>query len=328
MLKLELTTNWQNIGNTELEVQISSNSKCRLYYGITAPIEDKDGFIIQLISSEFKTLKAPSEGFIWIKKMDTEDTVYIKYRQIVETKNYYTEVAKGNVSGTKVIHKFGRNTDVSTTTFEAIWNGGGRYTGFDAVDAQLVTIVSSVATDTVDGTGLRTLRLYGLDANLEEQIEDVVLNGTTPVTSTLAYKRLDRAKGLTAGVDHYNNGDITIRQSVTTANIFAVIPATYNTTMIACYTIPSNMTGYILSQRAAIANKQSASVEVRIQVKSPGDVFTINGESALNSIGTGFIYVDFKVPIKLESGTDIFIDAKASSSVAVSAFFDIMLVEN
>gem|GEM_PF-3901434 len=31
MIKLELTTTWQNIGNTELEAQISSNSKCRLY---------------------------------------------------------------------------------------------------------------------------------------------------------------------------------------------------------------------------------------------------------------------------------------------------------
>jgi len=114
MLKLELTTTWQNIGNTELEVQISSNSKCRLFYGLTAPIEDKDGFVIQLISSEFKTLKAPSEGFIWIKKMEDEDTAYIKYRECsssvevpssvknILTDNLGNEVEVGAFGGLKV----------------------------------------------------------------------------------------------------------------------------------------------------------------------------------------------------------------------------------
>lgn len=241
---------------------------------------------------------------------------------------FFLDVAKGNVVGHSDIHKFGKNEDVSTTIFDTIWNGGGSYTGFDAVGAETVTIVSGSANDTAAGTGLRTLRLYGLDANGLQQTEDVTLSGTGTTTSTLTYLRLDRARGLTAGSLGHNEGDITIRQSVTTAVIFAVVPATYNTTMIAAYTIPFDKTGYITTQAVSIANKQSAFVDVRLQVRGPGSVFTVNGEAAVSSTGTGFIERKFETPPKLPAGTDLFIEGKASASVAVAAFLDILLVDN
>lgn len=143
MIKLELTDTWQNIGNKELEVQLSTSHKARLYYGLTAPLEDNDSFLIQSMGTEFQTLKAPTEGFIWIKQVPDGHCTYIKYRTTVNsTEDYYLQVSKGGVSGSKVIHKFGRNPDISTTQFDAIWNGDGAYTGFNATQAELVTITS------------------------------------------------------------------------------------------------------------------------------------------------------------------------------------------
>ena len=241
--------------------------------------------------------------------------------------DYYTRVAQGLVPGSKIIQKYGKNPSVSSGTYSTIWNGGGAYTGFPT-GAETVTVTSSSIDDVATtGTGLWTLRIYGLSATGLEQSEDIIMNGTTAVTSTLSYLRLNRAKGLTAGALLHNDGDITIRQSITTTTIFAVMPATYNTTMIAAYTVPSDKNGYLLSQRASIANKNAATVAMRIKSRSPGVLFTVGGEAALNSTGTGYININFKIPSKIPPLTDIFIEAEASTNVAVTAFFDILLVD-
>jgi hypothetical protein len=78
---------------------------------------------------------------------------------------------------------------------------------------------------------------------------------------------------------------------------------------------------------AAIANKNAATVEMRIKSRSPGVLFTVGGEAALNSTGTGYININFKIPSKIPPLTDIFIEAEASTNVAVTAFFDILLVD-
>jgi len=244
--------------------------------------------------------------------------------------NFYLKVAKDEVTGHSIIHKFGRNPAVSTSSFSTIWNGGGAYTGFNATEAEIVTISSTDADDNGDtnDTGLRTLRIFGLDADWHEQYEDITLEGTDDVNSTLSYVRLDRAKGLTAGSSGYNEGDITIKQSVTIANVFAVVPATYNSTMIAAYTIPADRTGYLMSLSTALSNKNAAVVDVRFQVKHPGDIFTVGGEAAINSVGSGFVTFPFPIPIRLQAKTDIYIEGEASASVAVSAFMDILLVDD
>jgi len=241
--------------------------------------------------------------------------------------SYYLDIAEGNVPGSKMKNKFGRNPAVGTSGFQTIWNGGGSYTGFDATSAEIVTLVSSDAGDNATGLGLRTIRIYGLDLNGLEQNEDVTLNGLTPVSSTLEYLRLDTARGLSAGTTGHNIGEVTIRQSITTANIFAVIPATYNSTMICAYTIPAGKNGYILSQRAALANKNAAVAIVRLKARGPGSIFTTRGEAALNSQGTGFLSTYFEIPSKIPPMTDLFIEAEASATVAVTAFLDILLVD-
>ena len=58
-------------------------------------------------------------------------------------KDYMLEIAKGNIAGHSIKNKYGRNPDVTTATFSTIWNGGGHYTGHDAIAAETVTIVSA-----------------------------------------------------------------------------------------------------------------------------------------------------------------------------------------
>lgn len=44
-----------------------------------------------------------------------------------------------------------------------------------------MSVVSTSANDTAAGTGIRTVDIHYLDANLAEQMETVTMNGTTPV---------------------------------------------------------------------------------------------------------------------------------------------------
>jgi len=241
------------------------------------------------------------------------------------TKDYLLDVALGNIPHAKVIHKFGRNPTVSTGgAFDAIWNGGGTYTGFPE-EIETVSIVSTSSNDTSVGTGARVITIYGLDANFLEQEEEIILNGLTPVVSTLVYSRLPRARVMTAGSIGYNEGNISIAHTTTVANVFAVVPATCNTTMIAAYTIPANKNGHIIAQAATIANKNAASVEVRLRVRQAGSVFTAVGEAAINSVGTGYIERTFVAPQAIPPKTDIYMEATATKSVSVSAFLDILL---
>ena len=242
---------------------------------------------------------------------------------------FYSDIAKGNICGHVAGTKFGRNAAISVGSFSTIAHGvTGAYTGFNATGAETVSIVSGDANDTSAGTGARTIILYGLDTNLLEISETVTLNGLTPVVSTLLYKRLDRVKVVTAGSTGHNVGDITINQSTTTAVVFAVIPATYNSTMIAAITVPSNKTGYLISQTASIASKTAASADIGIQSRAVGEVFRVNGEASINSVGTGIALMDFTIPHKFEGGTDMFIEADGSSGVSVTAFMDIIYVTN
>jgi len=64
------------------------------------------------------------------------------------TLDYYMEVAKGNVAGTSKVHKYGRNPDIDIASgFEAIWDGGGTYTGHDCIVAETLETYSSSALD-------------------------------------------------------------------------------------------------------------------------------------------------------------------------------------
>jgi hypothetical protein len=63
--------------------------------------------------------------------------------------NFYFEVGEHHIEGARFIHKFGRNPDIDRASgFEAIWNAGGDYTGFDATAGEAIEVYSSSANDT------------------------------------------------------------------------------------------------------------------------------------------------------------------------------------
>lgn len=128
--------------------------------------------------------------------------------------------------------KFGRTLVLgSADTNEDVWEGGGEYSGFNATSGETISLVSTSTSD----VGV-IVELQGLDGDYNYQTEQVTLNGTTAVTSTLSFIRCGR--GFVAG-SQACVGTITFNQSVTTANVFGVILPDFQQTNTACFTVPN-----------------------------------------------------------------------------------------
>ncbi|MCP4181404.1 MAG: hypothetical protein GY756_26885 [bacterium] len=195
-------------------------------------------------------------------------------------KDYYLELKKGNISGEEQWDGYGRNTSIGTgTTPEDAWNGGGIYTGQPTGAAETMEIRSSDANDTSAGTGARTVRIYNLldDTGASMPDLDITLNGTSWVSlGVLEYFRGgSKMKVLTAGSGGENAGELTLRHTTTTANVFAVMPAGRNETAIGAYTVPLGKTLYMRRPLYSMsrANGSAGSANVTLRARAHGGVY-------------------------------------------------------
>ena len=139
------------------------------------------------------------------------------------SQNFGVDVARGVYENCTPVDLFGFNRSVGTTYETVFNNGGGIYTFPTAADT--LDIVSTSAADTMD------VRITGLDANRDVLVEDVTLNGTTEVTTTGEFLRVNAAQILSGN----NAGDITISHGTDTV---AYIEDTYGSHQAAIYSVP------------------------------------------------------------------------------------------
>lgn len=248
----------------------------------------------------------------------------------IDMADWYTQVAEGKITGYSIVNKFGENTDIDNGSVpEDVWNGGGLYTGFPTGAAETIEVFSSDANDTSAGTGARTIRVYGLDANYVEQQEDITLNGVTPGVTTNTYMRVHRIYVLTVGSGGVNAGDITCRHTTTTVNVFAILPAGVAQTRLAAFTIPSGKTGYIQRVTAEALGNSSVSVSASLEVRTFGGPFrpvrhyNVNNTFPLVDVIPGGVVATEKsdIVIRIDS-------TNGANNVDVVAAFDVVLSDN
>jgi len=247
------------------------------------------------------------------------------------TGDFGLNVQLGLVPGVSVVHIFGRNPDIDTSSgFEDIWNGGDEYTGFNATVAETISIASDSSDDTnITGTGAWLIQVSGLDGSYNEISEVVELNGTTPVTTVNTYLRCSVSDILTAGSGGGNAGEITGNQSVSTANVFFVMPSTSNRALICAYTVPFGKVAYVKNGFASLAKKGNASSEVKFSVRLPGSVFRVVEWFAVDGQGSSYVRRVFDIPlVGVPAGTDIRAEADAeSNNSGIAAGLEILLVD-
>jgi len=245
----------------------------------------------------------------------------ITYYPEVKNVPFYLEVAQGNISGYSSVNKFGFNDQVPTD-WEVIALGSANFTY--PTSAGTVTVVSDDADDTSAGTGARTIKIQGLDGNYDFQEETITMNGTTNVTSTNTFLRVNRMEVLTAGSSNGMEGTIT---ATVGGNEQSRMEAEYdNQTLQANYTIPAGKTGY-LTRIQATSTKDNKAAFVGLFTRELNSVFKIK---QLFEIYRNNVVVDFTVPLVIPEKTDIELRGKndASGQVSIGGTFDLILKDN
>lgn len=90
------------------------------------------------------------------------------------------DVARGLVPGAQPYSSYGKRVTAGAES-NVLWPNGAY--SFPSSSGVQLALVSSSANDSSAGTGIRTVEVHYLDANLIDRTEVVTLNGTTPVNT-------------------------------------------------------------------------------------------------------------------------------------------------
>jgi len=196
------------------------------------------------------------------------------------SKDPMLNIAKGEVPHHEQWEEYGKAPDIDISTgIVDIWGIKSIYTGFPINDVETMEIFSTSLNDTVLGTGARTVEITNLlDVNGNEMPNVVVnMNGTTPVSlgSQTYYRGGTVVKVLTAGSSGQNMGDITLRHTTTTNNIFSFLPIGNNQSSVLAYTVPMGKTLYVnhISIQMARNNGAAGSAQMSVRARPYGGVF-------------------------------------------------------
>lgn len=248
---------------------------------------------------------------------------------VVRTLDTEALLAAGFISGITVVNKFGRNTDIDTGTVpEDVWGGSGAYTGFPDGDPETIEVLSDSVNDTAAGTGARTVRLTGLDADWAIASADLTLNGTTPVATSGTFRRVHTAQVLTAGSGGVNAGTITFRHSTTEANVFLQLMPGRNQTNCSAYTIPAGKTGFLRTLFVNMLGTTSAYCEGFIWTRSFGGVYRQRRPFAVSNANNWRDDIYAGIAFTEKADIVIRILTASANNVSLAAGYDMILVDN
>jgi hypothetical protein len=141
------------------------------------------------------------------------------------------QVSRGQVDGHEVLNVFGYSTATPSSGFIAAWENNTAYAFPTAASTMVVT--SSSASDTAV-----TILISGLDANYERISESVALNGTTAVTTTKVFFRINSVLTILGNAV----GTVYVKNAGGTT--YAQIAIGSGKTNMSIYTVPAGYTAY------------------------------------------------------------------------------------
>jgi len=177
--------------------------------------------------------------------------IWSSITRVATTEPFDLQLARGQVGGHTGLEIFGYSPNIANTAQGPMWEGqtqsGGLYTPPSSA-AQLVLVSSSATDDTT-----RSVIISGLDANFAPITEIIALNGTTNVTTTQSFLRINSMYMASST----NTGTITAKISSTT---YAQINPGIGQTQMSIYTVPAGYTFYLsyVQYDAAIGFTSSA----------------------------------------------------------------------
>lgn len=250
----------------------------------------------------------------------------------IGTKDFLIEVAKGNIAGHSLFHKFGRNDAVANGVWELVSLLSGATT-FRTSASTVRIKAGGNAADTKDGAGAREVTVIGIDSTLAELTETIETNGATASSNTTgSFWRVYRAYVSAVGTYGVaNTGAITIEDSGGSADMIK-IAALEGQTQYAAYAIPIGKTGYLLSIHLDVDAGKAADFRMFTRESLNDTTAPMPGKRLMlywdGVLGT----VDFKTQsprIIFPALSDVWVEAEgAGAATEVAVDFEILLVDD
>lgn len=257
---------------------------------------------------------------------------------ILRTTEFYQEVAKGNIEGHSIIHKFGHNPAV-TTDLEPLCSIADYLTPQVGGATTLRVKAGGDIADDAGGIGAREVTFEGLDETGAFAEEAVATNGVDASLDTIiTFMRLFRsyvsasgtyatsAIGSHVGPIMVENGAGGTDWGAIDLNGFPLGQST-----IGAYSVPLGITAYLLSWRLSVESTKIVDavffqreniLETAPPYSSMRIVFEIGG---INDERSDFI----RVPNKFPALTDVgFMVSVSTGTADIDVEFDLMLVED
>lgn len=207
----------------------------------------------------------------------------------------YVTVKKGQRVRSIEVKKFGSISAAPTAAFQEVWDGGEAFQGWDKTP-YIPQIASVSATD----VGIK-VTVEGLDDEGYLQVEDILLNGQTPVALDNSYTMLFRAY---IPIMPSPTGDIWAGSGAFTLGIPAnkrlLIPYDNNQTLMLFWTVPKGF--YIECKGFRFTLGQGKEITIRQRMRTPGGVWRTQDFLWMYQNTLDF---PCKVLNRAEEGTDI-----------------------
>ena len=233
------------------------------------------------------------------------------------------QVARGQIAFHEGIEIFGYSTAIGSSAQGPMWEGqtlsGGLYT--PPASAAPLVLVSDSASDNTS----RAVVIDGLDANFNRITETIALNGTSNVTTTKSFLRINQMQMKNSA----NTGNITASISST---VYAKINAGVGQTQMSIYTVPAGYTFYLSYVQYDASIGFTSSNYMTAQEYNKVNAGANNGRITLLN-QTTFVQkqeIPFTVPIPHIEKTDLQFCVKANSGspFTVSMYAGGYLIQN
>jgi hypothetical protein len=248
------------------------------------------------------------------------------------TKDFLIEVAKGNVTGHSLVHKFGRNPDIPMGSWEHVSQVPFDTANFRQAAGTFNVQAGGDAEDGVGGDGAREVTIQGIVATTFLEETDVLTTAGigASLASAKSFWRVHRAWVSEAGVYTAANTAAIIIEDVAN-NDMITIAIEEGQSQYAGFTIPAGKTGYLLSVHVTVDSLKTA--DVRCFTRNNIDDVTPPLDSKRlrlywDGIGGTMVYKPLSPELSLAEKTDIWFEGNGAAAAAMSVDFELLLVDD
>lgn len=236
------------------------------------------------------------------------------------TNDFLSDVSKGLMAGSTSYLIDGLNSDIDVASgFEDLWYGdgtGGNITYLSSEDT--MDIVSTSTDDDVGGTGATAVFLVGTDDTNTPVVEVISLDGQTPVTGAVNFRRVNQVFVATTGSGLTNAGDIHITSTSSGDDQISII-AGYSLSISGHYTVPIGKSAIIKQieyDSVKVSGGQDPIVTFRVYIRQGTALapWYIIHERQLDTSVQDQLVIPFPLSNVITSGADIRMTASTTEN--------------